>query len=199
VDDGVVVVSPREFKYPDRERVFYRVRGGDTLGRIATACGTTRSDLLAWNALDPNARLQAGMTLQVWVKPSDDLSGVRVLRESEAQLLVAGTPEFFDHFEGLNGRKRIVVEARAGDTLASLGKRYGMSIGWMERINRRSRKKALGEGEKLVVYVAQNAPVRSVVTQSDPAPLPEVEDASAPPAPESPTAPAPLKSEKSGG
>lgn len=186
-EDGIVVVSPREFKYPDRERVFYRVRGGDTLGRIATALGTTRSDLVSWNALDPNARLQAGMTLQVWVKPSDDLSSVRVLRESEAQLLVAGTPEFFDHFEGLNGRKRIVVEAKAGDTLASLGKRYGMSIGWMERINRRSRKKALADGEKLVVYVAQNAPVNSVATETEPEPLPELDST----LPASATTPAP--------
>lgn len=196
-EDGVVVVSPREFKYPDRERVFYRVRGGDTLGRIATALGTTRSDLVSWNALDPNARLQAGMTLQVWVKPGDDLSSVRVLRESQAQLLVAGTPEFFDHFEGLNGRKRIVVEAKAGDTLASLGKRYGMSIGWMERINRRSRKKALADGEKLVVYVAQNAPVNSVATEPDP--LPELESSEPPSTPNQPSSIVSDKTNKAGG
>jgi LysM repeat protein len=68
-------------------------------------------------------------------------------------VLVAGSPEFFDYFEGLNGKKRIVVEAKDGDTLATLGRRYGMSVGWMERINRRSRKKKLEAGDKLVVYV----------------------------------------------
>ncbi len=69
----------------------------------------------------------------------------------------------------------MVVEARAGDSLASLGRRYGMSIGWMERINRRSRKKALETGEKLVVYVAENAPVVGVSSPTEPEPLPDLE------------------------
>jgi LysM repeat protein len=175
-DDPIVVVSPREFRYPDRERVFYRVQGGDTLGKIAQAFAVSRSDLESWNALDPSARLQSGMTLQVWTKPGADLSAVKVLRERDARVLVAGTPGFFDYFEGQKGKKRILVEARSGDTLASVGRRYGMSTGWMERVNRMSRKKKLSAGDKLVVYVPIGSATTEIANASlTPEPLPAVE------------------------
>jgi membrane-bound lytic murein transglycosylase D len=175
-DDPIVVVSPREFRYPDRERVFYRVRGGDTLGKIAEAFSVSRGDLESWNALDPSARLQAGMTLQVWTRPGSDLSRVKVLQERDARVLVAGTPGFFDYFEGQNGKKRILVEARAGDTLASVGRRYGMSTGWMERVNRMSRKKQLSPGDRLVVYVPIGTAAAGTANASvTPEPLPEIQ------------------------
>lgn len=165
--DDVVVVSPREFRYSDKTRMFYRVLGGDTTERIARGFGVQESELVAWNALDPNARLVAGMVLTVWVKPGADLSGVRALRESEVRVLVAGTPDFFDYFEGQNGKKRITVEARDGDTLAGVGRRYGMSVGWMERINRRSRTKKLEAGDKLVVYVPIGSASAKAAAQVD--------------------------------
>jgi len=179
-DDPIVVVSPREFRYPDRERVFYRVRGGDTLGKIAEAFSVSRADLESWNALDPSARLQSGMTLQVWTRPGADLSRVKVLKERDARVLVAGTPGFFDYFEGQNGKKRILVQARAGDTLATIGRRYGMSTGWMERVNRMSRKKEIAAGDKLVVYVPIGSAATDIANASvTPEPLPEIQ----PPAP----------------
>jgi hypothetical protein len=117
------------------------------------------------------------MTLQIWTKPGTDLANVRALRESDAKVLVAGTPEFIDYFEAQNGKKRVTVAARAGDTLASLGRRYGMSVGWMERINRRSRKKELRPGDKLVVYVPAAGLIGKPVAMDDggPEPLPSIE------------------------
>ena len=162
-----------------KKRVFYRVQGGDTLERIARAFAVAHSEILAWNALDPSARLVSGMVLTLWVPPRADLSSVRVLDERDVKVLVAGTPDFFDHFEGLNGKKRITVEAKNGDTLASLGRRYGMSVGWMERINRRSRQKKLEPGDKLVVYVA--AGVASAKAAAVPAPAPDPAELPAPP------------------
>ncbi len=177
--DDVVVISPREFRYADKKRVFYRVQGGDTLERIARAFAVAHSEVLAWNALDPSARLVSGMVLTLWVPPRADLSSVRVLDERDVKVLVAGTPDFFDHFEGLNGKRRITVEAKNGDTLASLGRRYGMSVGWMERINRRSRQKKLEPGDKLVVYVA--AGVAGAKAAAVPAPAPDPAELPAPP------------------
>jgi hypothetical protein len=46
----------------------------------------------------------------------------------------------------------LVVRARSGDTLATIGKRYGMTIGWMERINRRFRTDPVLPAEPIVVY-----------------------------------------------
>jgi hypothetical protein len=46
----------------------------------------------------------------------------------------------------------LVIAAREGDTLATIGKRYGMTIGQMERINRRGRTDQVAPGERVIVY-----------------------------------------------
>src|SRR5690606_18189818 len=105
---------------------------------------------------------------------------VRHLPESRARILVAGSPEFFDYFEGQNGKKRLVVRARSGDTLAIIGKRYGMSVGWMERVNRRSRTDPVRPGEPIVVYTERKGPAPGdslyvdALARAEPAPAPRV-------------------------
>jgi membrane-bound lytic murein transglycosylase D len=150
--DDVVVVTRDVKAPPDAVRVFYPVVPGDTLSSVASAFGVARVDLVAWNAIDESARLQEGMVLQVFPKASRNLAGIRTLKDGEVRVLVAGSPEFIDHFEGLNGKRRVVVTVKEGDTLASIGRRYDTSIGWMERINRRSRTDRLAPGESVVVY-----------------------------------------------
>jgi membrane-bound lytic murein transglycosylase D len=151
-EEEVVVVPARRFGEPSRRRVFYRVVPGDQVPAIAAAFGVTPSELVLWNALDHSAHMQQGMTLQVLVRPDFDLSRVRYLAEHEAHVLVAGSEEFFDYFEGLNGRRRETLSARKGDTLASIGRQYGMSAGMMERINRAPASSPLREGARVVVY-----------------------------------------------
>ncbi|HVW28243.1 MAG TPA: LysM peptidoglycan-binding domain-containing protein [Polyangiaceae bacterium] len=151
-DPEVVVVPARRFLEPGKQRIFYKVRDGDRREEIATAFGVSPSELSLWNGLDPAAALQQGMTLQLFVKEGTDLSRVRILGEHETRVLVAGTREFYEYFEQQNGRKRITVVAKKGDTLASIGKRYGMSATMMERINRIPSSSVIHPGDKLVVY-----------------------------------------------
>ncbi|HET7542224.1 MAG TPA: transglycosylase SLT domain-containing protein [Polyangiaceae bacterium] len=157
-NEEVVVVPPREFAYAERSRLFYRVISGDTLSRVANVFAVSVADIGLWNALDENARLQSGMALQLFVDKRKAFSA-RTINPSETRVLVAGSPEFYDYFEGQNGRKRVVVSARENDTLATLGKRYGMTVGSMERINRRSRTDKLRAGESIVVYVERGRAV----------------------------------------
>jgi membrane-bound lytic murein transglycosylase D len=147
-----VVVPDRNVDYPGRKRVFYRVVSGDTTAGVATAFKITPQELSDWNTLDVQARLEPGMSLQVFVPKEADLSKVLHVPEAHAKILVAGTPEFSGYFEGQNGKKRLVIAAREGDTLATIGKRYGMTIGQMERVNRRGRSDKLATGERIVVY-----------------------------------------------
>jgi membrane-bound lytic murein transglycosylase D len=151
-DDPVVVVR-QVTPPPSTHRVFYPVVQGDTVASVAAAFKVARSDLIAWNALDSGAHLQEGMVLQVFPQKKSDLSHVRAVSDDDAKVLALGSNEFFDHFEGLNGRRRMVVKAKKGDTLAAIGRRYQHSVGWMERINRRSRSDRLAPGEEVVVYV----------------------------------------------
>lgn len=170
--EEVVVVPARQFRYAGRERVFYRVVAGDSLARIAQAFGVGSHELLLWNALDPSARLQSDMVLQVFVPPSQSLSGVRYVREASTRVLVAGSPEFIDYFEGLSGKRRIVIKVAEGETLFSIGQRYGMSVGWMERINRFSRTKKLKVGQSIIVYA--KVPGQVPAGTADVTPLPPV-------------------------
>jgi membrane-bound lytic murein transglycosylase D len=147
----VVIVPQDVFVYPDRKRVFYRVQVADTVKDIATAFKIAPDELRRWNDIDPSARLVEGMTLQLFVPSSVDLSQMVVLRESDVHTIVAGTEEFFRHWED-KGRRRTVVNAKPGETIEQIGRRYGVSPALMERINRRGRSEALAEGTQVVVW-----------------------------------------------
>jgi membrane-bound lytic murein transglycosylase D len=161
----VVVVPPELFVYPDRRRVFYRVVVGDTVKEIADAFHVTVDDLRRWNDLDPSGRLMEGMTLQVFVPSGADLSKVSVLAENDAHIVPVGSAEFFEYGEGAKGKRRIVVQAKAGDTIESIGKKYLVSAATMERVNRRARNEALKESESVVVYLPAQ-PGGAIATQT---------------------------------
>jgi membrane-bound lytic murein transglycosylase D len=141
--------------YPDRRRVFYRVLVGDTLREIADSFHVTIDEVRRWNDIDPSARLQEGMTLQLFVPSDADLSNAVVLGENDVRVLPVGSDEFFAYWESLKGRKRITVTARDGETLAALGQRYGMTPGMIERVNHRNRGEKLTAGDTVIVYVAE--------------------------------------------
>lgn len=176
VEDMIVVPSGRHHE-PNRSRVFYRVMGDETTGEIARAFSVPTEDLLAWNELDPDAKLQREMTLQVFVAPDTDLSGVCYVRAKDARFVVVGSQQFHDYFEGKSGRKRVVVEAKEGDTLAKVGDRHGLSAGMMERINRYSRSKKLAKGERVVVYTKQHTESAPIKRKELEAPVPPRPDA----------------------
>lgn len=163
----VVVVPAQTFVYSNRKRVFYRVIAGDTVRDVAAVLGVTADELCRWNTLDPSAALHEGMALQAFLLTSQASPRVLVLEEKDARILTAGSPEFVAHFEGLRGRQRIEVIARQGDTFQSIAKRYGLTMGMLERINHRSRETKLSPGDKFVVYIPSSS--------RDTAPVPAVD------------------------
>ena len=108
--------------------------------------------LRLWNDMDAGARLHEGMTLQAFVPSDADLSRVVVVAESDVQVLSVGTEEFFTALERDRGFKRVVVTAKAGDTLESIGKRFDVPARTMERVNRKGRGDSLRSGDAVVVY-----------------------------------------------
>jgi membrane-bound lytic murein transglycosylase D len=155
-DKQAIAVVPADiFVYPDRRRVFYRVTTGDTLREIADTFRVTIDEVRRWNDLDPAARLQDGMTIQLFVPSDADLSHAMVLGENDVRVLPVGSDEFFAYWESLKGRRRLTLTARDGETLAMIGNRYGMTPGMMERINHRSRGERLAAGDAVVVYAPE--------------------------------------------
>ncbi len=151
-DKPVVVVPQDVFVYPDRRRVFYRVLVGDTVRDVCQAFKVTPDELRRWNEIDPSARLVEGMTLQVFAPRDAELGRAVILGETDVKVVVVGSDDFFHHWDE-KGRRRVVVTAKAGDTLESIGKQHAVTTNMMERINRRGRSELLAEGDRVVVWV----------------------------------------------
>jgi membrane-bound lytic murein transglycosylase D len=183
----VVIVPQDVFVYPDRRRVFYRVQVGDTVRDVCSVFKVTPDELRRWNEVDPSARLVEGMTLQVFAPSDVELGTASVFRDDDVRIIVTGTDEFFHHWDD-KGRRRLVVSATAGDTIAEIGKKHGVSASQMERINRRGRSEALSDGERVVVWLPGPATTPAASTDTH-AVLPK--PTSTEPAPTAPLAPAP--------
>ncbi len=152
-DDTVLVAVPdRSFNYDGRERVFYRTREGDGLDEVADVFGVRADDLVEWNNLDPVAKLHAGMILQVFVRKDFDPSGVMLLDPARVRVVTLGSEEFLQLETARRGKKRLTYTCRSGDTLAKLGRRYGLTPGDLARINRFSYNTELHAGDRIVVY-----------------------------------------------
>jgi membrane-bound lytic murein transglycosylase D len=164
-DKPVVVVPQDVFVYPDRRRVFYRVQVGDTVRDVCATFKVTTDELRRWNDIDPSARLVEGMTMQIFAPADADLTRAVVLLERDVRTVVAGTDDFFHHWDE-KGRRRVVVTAKAGDTLESIGKQHGVTTNLMERINRRGRSEVLAPGERVVVWVPGNGAATNANAQA---------------------------------
>jgi membrane-bound lytic murein transglycosylase D len=173
--ENVVLVPSQRFHYSDRERVFYRTLPGDAIDTLAAAFQVRPEELVLWNGLEAQANLQSDMVLSVFVKRGTDLRGVRHARERNiGKRLEVGSPAFFAHVEAEQGRQRLQILAREGDTLQSIGRRHGLSAGSMERINHRSRGERLTVGTPVVVYAKYGPVATEVILSRAPDPLPPV-------------------------
>ncbi|HEY8924648.1 MAG TPA: transglycosylase SLT domain-containing protein, partial [Polyangia bacterium] len=161
-EEILVAVPDRTFSYEGRERVFYRTREGDTLEAIAGVLAVRAEDLVTWNNLDPQARLHPKMVLQAFVPKDYDPTQVVLLDPARVRVVTLGSDEFLELEAARRGKKRLVIEAKANDTLAKLGRRYGLTLGDLARINRFPSSTELHEGQKVVVYSPVGEPGRDV-------------------------------------
>jgi len=161
-DEILVAVPDRVFNYEGRERVFYQTREGDTLDGIADALGVRTDDLIEWNNLDPDAKLHPKMVLQVFVRKDFDPTAIVLLDSARVKVVTLGSDEFLELEAARRGKRRLVVETKSGDTLAKLGRRYGLTVGDLARINRFSYNTELRDGQKVVVYAPIGEPSRDV-------------------------------------
>jgi membrane-bound lytic murein transglycosylase D len=170
-DDTVLVAVPeRTFSYEGRERVFYRTRDGDALGEIADTFGVRADELVEWNNLDPDAKLHARMVLQIYVSKDFDREGIVLLDPAKVRVVTLGSEEFLELEAARRGKTRLYYTTKAGDTLARVGRRYGLTPGDLARINRFSYSTELHEGERIVVYSPTGQAPREVSMGRTPEP-----------------------------
>src|SRR5262249_45567310 len=69
-----------------------------------------------------------------------------------------GSPEFFELVEARRGRARLTYTVKPGDDLKRVGKKFGLTVADLERINRfGAGATSLVVGQKLTVYRAMSA------------------------------------------
>ncbi len=151
-DPPVVGVREGTFAYADRRRVFYRCHRGEDLDDIASFFAVSTDEVERWNRIDRHAELQDGMFLQLFVPSSVDLERAVVLTPEEVRIMAVGSEEFFAHHAASEGRVRFRYRVAAGDTLSTIGARFGISVGSLCRINLIGRDAVLRVGQEIVVY-----------------------------------------------
>ena len=154
-EEAILVPIPRDAPsvVPNRRRIFYRVVPGDHLKLVAKYLEVTPDQLAGWNSLDLSAKLVPGMVLQAFAKEGFDGEKVLLLDPERVQVMASGSEEYLDLYEQRKGRKRQIYTARKGDTLRSVGRRMGLTIGDLARINKFTRHTNLKPGQKIIVYL----------------------------------------------
>jgi membrane-bound lytic murein transglycosylase D len=157
-DTVVVAVPDKDAVVTGKKRVFYRTLPADTIGDVAHFFGVKSADVLRWNNLDTDARLVGSLVLQLWVTPELDTTKAALVDGTRVRLVTVGSDEFFDLEETKRGRVRLSYTVKAGDDLKKIGKKFGLTVADMERINRfHEQAKPVTVGQKLIVYRAMTA------------------------------------------
>jgi membrane-bound lytic murein transglycosylase D len=152
IEPAVVGVPAETFVYVDRQRVYYRVVQGDNVDEIARFFRVTADEVRRWNRVAPDAKLQRGMFLQLYVPREAELTQTLVLAPHQVRTLVVGSEEFFNFHEGQQNRVRMRYKVKPGDTLRSLSERFDLSIGSIARINQFDRDKKLVADSEIIIY-----------------------------------------------
>jgi membrane-bound lytic murein transglycosylase D len=155
--DGEPLLAPVPDKAANvagKKRVFYRVVVGDTLGTIAKALDIKRAQLVDWNGLDEDVKLQPRLVLQAWVAPDFDPArhDVALLDDADLVVVTRGSAEHLDLAEARTGRVRTEYVANGKEKLADVAKKYGMGSHDLARINRISYDTVLENGQRIIVY-----------------------------------------------
>jgi membrane-bound lytic murein transglycosylase D len=185
-DAPTVGVLGDRFVYTDRRRVFYRVADGDELREIAQFFKVTPDEILMWNRVSHDCKLQRGMFLQLFVPLDTDLTQAIVMAPNDVRTIVVGSEEFFNYHETQQNRTRMRYRVKPGDTLKSLSDKFGLSIGSIARINQFGRDTKLKPDSEIIVYTPE-PPKKSEPNKK---PEPSKKGAVAPPAKTAPVTPA---------
>lgn len=167
---------------PDQRRVFFEVTRATTPRGLSEAFSVPWERIVAWNDLDPQARLQPGQVLQLLVPRSFDARAARVvaLEADQVDLMVRGSREHLEASLRERGLTRRGYHVRKNEDLQKIGKKFDLSDGDLARINGFARDHRPSPGTIIVVYV-DRAHERGTV----PAPPPRNNTEAEPPSPAS--------------
>jgi len=131
-------MSRREVAPPDRTKVLYEVKKGDTIGHIAEWFGVRAASIRNWNDVAYGRYIRPGDELAIYVPKNDAAryAKINTMSFAEKQALVkpAAAPTAQTETEDIaDGAKRYRV--RSGDTLEKIAQAHGVSVSQLKRWN----------------------------------------------------------------
>lgn len=131
IKESATAVVSEPTQTPIKEEIYYTVRSGDYLGRIATRNGVSVSQLQQWNNLS-STNLKVGQKLVIYQNHSSS--------KSETNLTTAKTKSINEYYT-----------IKSGDTLWDIAKSRGVSVDDLKRWNTHISVSKLKPGMKIVV------------------------------------------------
>ena len=133
-DTLMVAIDPSlQFSYEDRRLIYFPVRRKLTVERLASFFGVTPREISTWNTVDPEATLQRGMTIRLYVSENFDFSSVLIAKPSLVQV-VDPTSELGAELLSYAARRqerrirRVLHKVKRRETLRKIARKYRVSI-----------------------------------------------------------------------
>lgn len=137
--------APRVADEPEptsTRRTSYRVRPGDTLGKIASRHGTSIAKLAEWNGLRNRNRIHVGQRLTIHGSSSGSSS---VSSSSASSSRRSASSRVTHHV------------VRRGDTLSAIARQHGLSVSQLRRLNGLGSSNIIRPGQRLRVTSSGSA------------------------------------------
>ncbi|MBM4290696.1 MAG: LysM peptidoglycan-binding domain-containing protein [Deltaproteobacteria bacterium] len=132
-DALLVAIDPQlNFSYPRRQLVYFPVRQPMSVESVASFFRVAPSELSIWNSVDPEATLQKGMALRLYLAEGFDLTSALLVTPEQVQLVAPGAAEGDEALSYAERRderqlKQVTHVVRSGQTLRAIAERYGVT------------------------------------------------------------------------
>jgi peptidoglycan lytic transglycosylase D len=127
--------------------IYYRVRGGDTIGGIAHRYRVSTYDVRLWNHLRSNL-IRVGQVLRIYHKEGaarfEEVSDSQSPRSSDSS-------DPADSSDGARAASGRIHAVRSGDSFWSISRRYGTSVRALREANPRIARHGLKVGDRIII------------------------------------------------
>ena len=148
-----VILENAALTIPGTKKYFYEVNVGDTLDALAQGFHLNPADVVIWNGLDPTARLQPGMVLQVFLPQDHEPTTLALLDTNAVRAVTPDSVVAKKIKQAKRAKRRRTHKVKAGESLWLIANRYKVTVEELKKWNRKTigRKNILQPGMKLVV------------------------------------------------
>ncbi len=130
------------------QQVTYRVKKGDTLGKIAADHGARISDLRNWNDIPYGSKIRIGQTLTIYTRSSHVAQNQTAgIQKPLTKKKVSGNLKMRTVKRGVTLNRYVV---KPGDTLWSISKKFNISVNTLQQANRGVKKK-IKPGDQITI------------------------------------------------